>query len=60
MISSRLIVTAKNNQFPRLVVCAACCGDGHLYGYPINPSERPYRIVCTECSGQGAIEKKVQ
>lgn len=54
---NRIIVIGKNKDLPRWSVCRNCDGTGHDYGYPINPSERPYKITCPVCNGDGAFER---
>jgi hypothetical protein len=57
---TRIIWTGKNNTMPRLRDlrwCSECGGTGDDYGYSNNPSEKPFKIKCTVCDGQGAIER---
>ena len=54
---TRILITGKNNQIPRLAVCRACEGTGHDWAYGNNPSERPFKVTCTACRGEGAIER---
>lgn len=55
MNSSRILVLSTNNEFPRFVACRDCDGDGYVYAYGNNPSERPYRVSCDTCSGTGVL-----
>ncbi len=58
---SRILITGKNNTIPMLrdlKVCASCGGDGWVHGWGNNPSERPFRVTCSDCNGEGAIERK--
>lgn len=40
-----------------LVVCPNCQGTGHDWDTTINPSDRPYKVECPTCFGQGAYDK---
>ena len=33
--------------------CRSCGGDGYTYDAPIDPSERPMRVTCDCCKGEG-------
>ena len=55
--TSRLIVVARNDRLPRFVMCAACEGYGHDWATSNNPSERPFKVVCTVCGGEGGIPR---
>ena len=41
----------------RLRVCPACEGTGYDWAYGNNPSDKPFRVTCTACNGDGALER---
>ena len=47
----------RQNARPRLRVCPACEGTGHDWAYTNNPSDKPFRVTCTVCNGEGALER---
>ena len=50
--------TPHKAQKPRnIYVCPACEGTGYDWAYGNNPSEKPFRVTCTLCNGQGALER---
>jgi hypothetical protein len=59
---NRIIWVGRNDRMPvlrDLVICPVCDGDGYDYGYGNNPSEKPFKVVCNRCNGQGAYERPV-
>ena len=35
--------------------CKECSGYGYSYSSPFNPSEKPQRITCPCCDGEGFV-----
>jgi len=63
-MADRIIVIGKNNELPKdagsrhYVICRDCGGDGWVHGWGNNPSEKPFRVHCDRCNGDGVIEKE--
>ena len=68
MPTARLIVTGRNSSMPldaaqatggniapRYRICRDCGGDGWVHGWGNNPSEKPFRVFCDRCDGDGAV-----
>ena len=55
---TRILITGKNKDIPRWFVCRACEGTGHDWATGNNPSERPFKVKCTVCNGDGAYKKE--
>lgn len=70
-MTSRLIITGTNATLPddaaqscegqigsRYAVCPDCSGDGWVYGWGNNPSDKPFQADCRYCNGEGVIPRK--
>lgn len=41
----------------RLIICRACEGTGYDWAYGNNPSDKPFKVTCTACRGEGAVKR---
>lgn len=69
-MNARLLITGKNYAIPSDIAqsvsdniaprwpwtrCKGCDGDGYYYAQGINPSEKPAKLVCDQCNGEGVF-----